>query len=116
MQSKDPIFNHSRESIDAWLISEKARLEPRLVGLGHWFHDAKGSGFGVSLTCFFGVSGEFHVSDDGRLTYCLGKYGGDKDEVSVTDQISAWSEVTQRFAEFVEVAERMDESKRNKNG
>ena len=82
MQSQNPDLIQSREGVDAWLKSEKVRLKPKFVGLGHWFHDKNGIGFGVSLTCFFGISGEFHVTDEGCITYCLGKFGGDEDEVS----------------------------------
>ena len=104
----------NRKEIERWLNAEKTQLEPKLVGLGHWFHDNEGNGFGVSVTCFFGVSGEFHVTSEGKMSYCLGTYGGDEDEIRELEQLSAWTDVTKRFNEFIEAAERMDDEERGK--
>ncbi len=101
-----------RDEITFWLDSETARLEPNLTQLSYWFHPKETSGFGVSLTCLYGVSGEFHVFDNGSMTFCWTRGDWPDDEIGDSDQATAWSDVTARFAEFLATAARMEEEER----
>lgn len=98
----------AREEISLWLDAEKARLEQVNTGLGYWFHPEETSGFGVSLLLFHGVTGEFHVSDDGSVTLCWSKGNWPEDEIGDSGQATGWQDVKNRFASFLATANQMD--------
>lgn len=97
-----------RIEISSWLDAEKARLEKEANYLSYWFHPKEMSGFGVSLTLFHGVNGEFHANDDGAIIFCWTKGNWPEDEIGDSGQAADWADVTSRFASFLATAKQID--------